>query len=69
MFARALVFLAIALSVYAQCVANYTVVAGDTLTSIAARQGVTVAKILAANPQISNSNTLTVGQASHGDGI
>lgn len=40
----------------------YTVQPGDTLFSIAQRFGVTVADILAANPQIVDPNVLEVGQ-------
>jgi LysM repeat protein len=40
----------------------YTVAAGDTLSAIARRNNVTVTAILAANPQITNPNVLTVGQ-------
>jgi LysM repeat protein len=49
---------------YAQgtCGATVTVVAGDTLTRIAARCGTTVQAILAANPGITNPNLIYVGQ-------
>lgn len=40
----------------------YTVRAGDTLAKIAARFGVSVAAILAANPQITNPDRIYVGQ-------
>jgi LysM repeat protein len=40
----------------------YTVQARETLYSIAQRFGVTVAAILAANPQIANPNVLQIGQ-------
>ena len=40
---------------------TYTVVAGDTLSGIAARQGVTLNELLAANPQISNPNMIHPG--------
>lgn len=40
----------------------YTVVAGDTLSSIARRQGVTVTAILNANPQITNPDVIVPGQ-------
>lgn len=40
----------------------YTVKASDTLFSIAQRFGVTVRQIVAANPQIVNSNIIFVGQ-------
>jgi len=39
----------------------YTVVATDTLTKIAKRFGVTIAQILAANPQIKNANNIHAG--------
>ena len=39
----------------------YTVVSGDTLSRIAARNGVTVKAILAANPQIKNQNAIKIG--------
>jgi LysM repeat protein len=50
--------------VYAQgsCGDTVTVVAGDTLTRIAARCGTTVQAILAANPTIENPNLIYVGQ-------
>jgi|SRR6516165_9931888 LysM repeat protein len=41
---------------------TYTVQSGDTLTSIAAQFGVTLAALAAANPQISNPNMISVGQ-------
>ena len=40
---------------------TYTVKAGDTLSKIAARNGVTLADILKANPQISDPNRIKVG--------
>jgi len=40
---------------------TYTVVAGDTLSGIAAAQGVTLAALLAANPQITNPDVINVG--------
>jgi len=40
----------------------YTVRAGDTLFFIARRFGITVAQILAANPQITNQNLIFIGQ-------
>ena len=39
----------------------YTVVRGDTLSKIAAKYGVTVPAILAANPSIKNPNSINVG--------
>ncbi|MDF9407080.1 MAG: LysM domain protein [Pelotomaculum sp. PtaB.Bin013] len=41
---------------------DYTVLAGDTLSKIAAAHGTTVALILAENPQITNPDVLSVGQ-------
>ncbi|MGH2542626.1 MAG: trypsin-like peptidase domain-containing protein, partial [Ardenticatenaceae bacterium] len=41
---------------------TYTVQTGDTLGSIAARQGTSVSAILGANPQITNPNVIRVGQ-------
>jgi nucleoid-associated protein YgaU len=40
---------------------QYTVVSGDTLTSIAAQFGVTVDEVLAANPQIGDPDALQIG--------
>lgn len=40
---------------------TYTVQAGDTLSKIAARNGLTVAQLLQANPQISDPNRINVG--------
>jgi LysM repeat protein len=40
---------------------TYTVVSGDTLSSIAVNAGVTLAALEAANPQITNANTIFVG--------
>ena len=40
---------------------TYTVKAGDTLSKIAARTGLTMAQILQANPQISDPNRIKVG--------
>jgi murein DD-endopeptidase MepM/ murein hydrolase activator NlpD len=40
---------------------TYTVKAGDTLSRIAARNGLTLAQILQANPQISDPNKIKVG--------
>ncbi|MFN2155921.1 MAG: LysM peptidoglycan-binding domain-containing protein, partial [Anaerolineae bacterium] len=53
-----------AVPAYAQgtCGDTVTVVAGDTLTRIAARCGTTVQAILTANPQITNPNLIYVGQ-------
>ena len=41
---------------------DYTVRSGDTLSSIAARRGVTLSALEAANPQITNPNVITPGQ-------
>lgn len=41
----------------------YTVQPGDTLFQIARRFGLTLAELLAANPQITNPNVIQVGQA------
>jgi murein DD-endopeptidase MepM/ murein hydrolase activator NlpD len=41
---------------------SYTVKAGDTLSKIAARNGVTLADLLKANPKISDPNKIYVGQ-------
>ncbi|MGY1732942.1 LysM peptidoglycan-binding domain-containing protein [Geodermatophilus sp. SYSU D01045] len=41
---------------------DYTVVAGDTLNKIAKKFGVTVAEILAVNPQITDPDVIRVGQ-------
>ena len=40
----------------------YTVVKGDTLWGISRRYGVTLARIIALNPQIKNPNLIFVGQ-------
>lgn len=40
---------------------TYTVKAGDTLSKIAARNGLTVAQLLQANPQVVNPNKINVG--------
>jgi murein DD-endopeptidase MepM/ murein hydrolase activator NlpD len=40
---------------------TYTVKPGDTLSKIAARNGVTMAELLKANPQISDPNKIKVG--------
>lgn len=40
---------------------TYTVKAGDTLSRIAARNGLTLAQLLQANPQISDPNRINVG--------
>lgn len=44
---------------------SYTVHAGDTLTSIAAREHVSLSALEAANHQISNFNRISVGQVIH----
>lgn len=41
---------------------TYTVISGDTLNAIARRFGMTLAQILALNPQITNANVISVGQ-------
>ena len=41
---------------------TYTIVAGDTLSSIATRNHVTLGRILAANPNIKNPNLIHAGQ-------
>lgn len=40
---------------------TYTVQAGDTLSKIAAQNGLTLAQLLQANPQITNPNRINVG--------
>ena len=40
---------------------TYTIKAGDTLSKIAARNGLTLAQLLQANPQISDPNRIKVG--------
>ena len=40
---------------------TYTIKAGDTLSKIAARNGLTLAQLLQANPQISNPDRINVG--------
>ncbi len=40
----------------------YTVQEGDTLSTIAARYGVTLAQVVAVNPQITNPNQIYAGQ-------
>ncbi len=41
---------------------THTVQAGDTLSGIAAQSGVSLAKVEADNPQITNPNVITVGE-------
>ncbi len=41
---------------------GYTVIAGDTLSGIAARHGVSLKNLVAANPQISDANKIYPGQ-------
>jgi LysM repeat protein len=41
---------------------TYTVVKGDTLSSIAKKYGITLQELLKANPQIKNQNLIKVGQ-------
>src|SRR5437868_4405926 len=40
---------------------TYTVKAGDTLSKIAARNGLTLAQLLQANPQITDPNRIKIG--------
>ena len=42
---------------------TYTIKAGDSLSKIASRNGLTVAQLLQANPQISDPNKIRVGDA------
>jgi LysM repeat protein len=42
---------------------NYIVKAGDTLSKIAARNGLTLAQLLQANPQIKDPNRISVGDS------
>ncbi|MGO4702936.1 LysM peptidoglycan-binding domain-containing protein [Dyella sp. 2RAB6] len=44
---------------------SYTVKSGDTMSGIAARHGVSLPALLAANPQISNPNRIYPGQVIH----
>jgi len=44
---------------------DYTVRSGDTLSGIAARHGVSLSALLAANPQITNPNLIYPGQTVH----
>jgi hypothetical protein len=44
---------------------THTVQAGDTLSGIAAQSGVSLAKVEADNPQITNPNVITVGELVH----
>lgn len=41
---------------------THTVVSGDTMYKIAMQHGVTLAELIAANPQISNPNIINIGQ-------
>lgn len=41
---------------------TYTVQAGDTLSKIALRKGLTLAQLMRANPQLSDPNRISVGQ-------
>src|SRR5271157_1776493 len=41
---------------------NYTVLSGDTMTSIANQFGTTLSNLLSLNPQITNVNALSIGQ-------
>jgi LysM repeat protein len=40
----------------------YTVVPGDTLSGIAAKNGITLAQLLAANPGLTETSVITIGQ-------
>ena len=40
---------------------NYVVKAGDTLSKIATRNGITMARLLELNPTITNANKIKVG--------
>jgi LysM repeat protein len=42
---------------------TYTIKAGDTLSKIASRNGLTLAQLLQANPQVSDPNKIKVGDA------
>ena len=44
---------------------NYTVRSGDTMSGIAAHNGVSLASLEHANPQISNFNRISIGQVIH----
>jgi len=44
---------------------NYTVHSGDTMSGIAARNGISLASLEHANPQISNFNRISIGQVIH----
>jgi hypothetical protein len=44
---------------------THTVQAGDTLSGIAAQSGVSLARVEADNPQITNPNVITVGELVH----
>ena len=46
----------------AQTNAVYTVVSGDTMSKIAQKHGVTLNALIAANPQIQNASTISIGQ-------
>jgi morphogenetic protein associated with SpoVID len=41
---------------------TYTIKSGDTLSKIAQRNGVSLAQLLQANPQITDPNSIKVGQ-------
>jgi chitin-binding protein len=41
---------------------SYTVVSGDTLSQISLSKGITLAALLAANPQVTNANLIYIGQ-------
>lgn len=48
---------------------TYVVVSGDTLSRIASRFGLTLAQLLALNPQITNPNLIQVGQVINVRGV